>query len=60
MRTSLAAIVSLVLILPAAAETQSWNIDGAHSSAQLVDAFVDKDREANRTGCERRRERHRL
>ena len=35
MRTSLAAIVSLVLILPAAAETQSWNIDGAHSSAQF-------------------------
>jgi polyisoprenoid-binding protein YceI len=35
MRASLAAIVSLVLILPAAAETQSWNIDGAHSSAQF-------------------------
>jgi polyisoprenoid-binding protein YceI len=35
MRTSIAAIVSLVLILPAAAETQSWNIDGAHSSAQF-------------------------
>ena len=36
MRTSLvAAIVSLVLILPAAAETESWNIDSAHSSAQF-------------------------
>lgn len=35
MRTSLAAIVALVLIIPAAAETQSWNIDGAHSSAQF-------------------------
>lgn len=36
MRTSLvAAIVSLVLILPAAAESESWNIDSAHSSAQF-------------------------
>ena len=35
MRTLPAAIVCLALILPAAAETQSWNIDGAHSSAQF-------------------------
>jgi polyisoprenoid-binding protein YceI len=37
MRTLLTAIVSfaLALALPAAAETQSWNIDGAHSSAQF-------------------------
>jgi polyisoprenoid-binding protein YceI len=37
MRTLLTAIVSLALalVLPAAAETQSWNIDGAHSSAQF-------------------------
>ena len=35
MRILLAAIVSLALVLPAAAETQSWNIDGAHSSAQF-------------------------
>ena len=35
MRILLTAIVSLALALPAAAETQSWNIDGAHSSAQF-------------------------
>jgi len=35
MRILLTAIVSLGLALPAAAETQSWNIDGAHSSAQF-------------------------
>ena len=35
MRILLTAIVSLALVLPAAAETQSWNIDGAHSSAQF-------------------------
>ena len=37
MRNLLTAIVSLALalVLPAAAETQSWNIDGAHSSAQF-------------------------
>lgn len=35
MRILLTAIVSLALVLPAAAETQSWTIDGAHSSAQF-------------------------
>ncbi len=35
MRILLTAIVSIGLALPAAAETQSWNIDGAHSSAQF-------------------------
>ena len=36
MRFLLTAIVALVLIIPAAAETQTWNIDGAHSSAQFA------------------------
>ena len=35
MRILRTALVSLALVLPAAAETQSWTIDGAHSSAQF-------------------------